>query len=234
MNSNLQYSPKRKKLDNSMYVYYGRKKQEKIIENLIPNSSNYKPEVSITIRENCEIRDTLQLEQKCVEKHMEQSKKMLIKKIKIRPSFTDQLAAISMKAGDLTLDIRKKAGLFNENDGRIMPLFTVPTHCITIGTLSCRYPSPVEFYPDRFQYVFHHPYEASEVHMTIYFKDMIATAILGNKLQFRILRHMIHFTADFDHTNQHHYLVLEFASQSALLSLKKLINPSLKKNSFPS
>ena len=89
-----------------------------------------------------------------------------------RPSLSEQLASIGAKAEALTADIKAKAGM--PADGAAgasdAPLFVVPSKCLAVGTLNCRYPSPARFFRDRIQYTFHHPFEATEIEMVMYYR----------------------------------------------------------------
>lgn len=79
-----------------------------------------------------------------------------------RPSLSKQLEAIGLQAQQLTSDIRSKAGLKPLNtvnpigggtgSGDEQPLLTMPAKNFMIGTLNCRYPSPIAFYRDRYNF----------------------------------------------------------------------------------
>jgi len=128
-----------------------------------------------------------------------------------RPSLSEQLAAIGSKAEALTQDIRQKAGLPTDVDGD-QPLFVVPTRALVVGTLSCRFPSPARFYRDRIEYTFHHPFEALEVEMRLYYKDLLQPAMVGGRLKFKLPRRLVHFLSDFDPSNPNHNVSIELGS----------------------
>jgi hypothetical protein len=86
-----------------------------------------------------------------------------------RPSLSEQLAAITANASNITKDIRSKHGLDSTDDLHNPPLVTLPAKSFSVGTLCCRYPSPTRYYKDRLEYTFHHPYENSEVLMIMYY-----------------------------------------------------------------
>lgn len=107
----------------------------------------------------------------------------------LRPSLSEQLAAIGCKAEALTQEIRQKAGLSTDSNFDL-PLFVVPAKSLSIGTLNCRYPAPARFYSDRIEYTFHHPFEPTEVEMSMYYRDMLQTALVGGKLKFKLPRYV--------------------------------------------
>ena len=160
-----------------------------------------------------------------------------------RPSLSEQLAKIGEQAELLTLDIRKK-GKLDENlittcsrsesydvqkcDNDL--LFTMPAKLFSIGSLSCRYPSPVYFYLDRCEYLFNHPYESSSINMIIYYKDMISVSILSNKLKFKLPKKLGLFLSDFDPSNPNHAITIESASSININDIKVKIIPII--NSF--
>lgn len=126
----------------------------------------------------------------------------------LRPSLSDQLAAIGSEAASLTLNIRQKAGLTADSESD-PPLFVFPTKNLSIGTLNCRYPSPARFFRDRIEYVFHHPFESMEVEMHMYYRDILQPIIVGGKLRFKLPRRLIHFLSDFDPSNHNHVVSIE-------------------------
>ena len=66
--------------------------------------------------------------------------------IPCRPSLSEQLASIGAKAAALTMEMKQTHGLVdNSNDGK--PIHCFPANNFTVGSLRCRYPSPVSFYP---------------------------------------------------------------------------------------
>mmetsp|Transcript_13119 Transcript_13119/g.21475 ORF Transcript_13119/g.21475 Transcript_13119/m.21475 type:complete len:360 (+) Transcript_13119:196-1275(+) len=147
----------------------------------------------------------------------------------MRPSLSEQLTAIADKAGEVTADIKAKAGI--ESDSKLeKPLLISPAKNFTVGHLQCRYPAPVEFFNDRFEYKFHHPFQNAEIHLTMYYRDMtnasLTTSPSPGKLIFRVPRHLVHFAADYDPSK--HYVVLFLASNVDLQFIKKSIMPKIK------
>lgn len=60
-----------------------------------------------------------------------------------RPSLSEQLSAIASKAGDITADIKAKAGIANPSAGPShssadTPIYQSPVKNFTVGTLQCR------------------------------------------------------------------------------------------------
>lgn len=160
------------------------------------------------------------------------------KMVPARPSLSDQLSAIGAAADALTQDIRLKGGLspasgiLNVN-GDSTPILTLPTKNVTIGNLNCRFPAPIQFFSDRCEYVFHHPYESSEIQMVMYYMDMSGTVVTGNKMRFRLSKKMAHFPLDFDPKNPLHTIGLEFATSAASASIRQRILPLLPQSSCP-
>lgn len=148
----------------------------------------------------------------------------------IRPSLSEQLTAIADKAGEVTADIKAKAGLESDSKYPEKPLLISPAKNFTVGHLQCRYPTPVEFFHDRFEYKFHHPFQNAEIHLTMYYRDMTNTSLTTSpspgKLIFRVPRHLVHFAADYDPSK--HYVVLFLASNVDLQFIKKNIMPKIK------
>lgn len=113
-----------------------------------------------------------------------------------RPSLSDQLASIGAKADALTKDIRQTHGLASTvamAATRDAPLCTFPAHAFVVGRLECRFPSPVTFFRDRCEYTFHHPFEAIEVLMIMFYKDMAHTTFSATTFRFRLLKRLAAF-----------------------------------------
>ncbi len=91
----------------------------------------------------------------------------------VRPTLSDQLASIGAQADSLTSQIRKTHGLDATTPSSFTtlgPVCTFPAHAFAVGRLECRFPSPVQFFRDRCEYTFHHPFEAAEIRMVMYYK----------------------------------------------------------------
>ena len=166
-----------------------------------------------------------------------------------RPSLSDQLAAIGAKAEALTLDIRQKNGMnsappisnnsnnhnnnnnANQSIQQTVPqeglLFTVPAKLFSVGTLSCRYPSPISFYKDRCEYSFAHPFKNMEVQMVMHYKDMRNVSITGQSFRFRIPKRMAIFPTDYDPSNITHNICVDFVSGLAISLIREKVVPSI-------
>jgi hypothetical protein len=154
-----------------------------------------------------------------------------------RPSLSEQLGAITAQASAITLDLKKRnPGISGSaSAGSSTLIFTCPVKDLVIGSLHSKYPSPVSFYNDHLEYVFHHPFAALEVTMVMYYKDMSSTSLLvglqGAKFSFKILKKMAAFpsTHDYDPSNPIHAVVIEFATLSTAQDMKDKIIPLLRK-----
>ena len=162
-----------------------------------------------------------------------------------RPSLSDQLAAIGAKAEALTLDIRQKNGMnsappinnnsnnnnANQSMQQTVPqeglLFTVPAKQFSVGTLSCRYPSPISFYKDRCEYSFAHPFKNMEVQMVMHYKDMRNVSITGQSFRFRIPKRMAIFPTDYDPSNITNNICVDFVSGLAVSLIREKVVPSI-------
>jgi hypothetical protein len=146
----------------------------------------------------------------------------------VRPSLTDQLAAIGDSAQSLTNSIKSQAyarvpaaptvtdvhaRLQVEQPTNDTLMFTLPAKAFKVGSLECRYPSPVHFYESHMEYVFNHPQETTEVAMTMHYKDLsdpsVTSAVGGPhggtfRLKFRVPKQLIVFNKSYDHTNPSH------------------------------
>lgn len=146
-----------------------------------------------------------------------------------RPSLSEQLNAIANRAGDLTADIKAKAGIIEQSPTGVVepPLFTSPAKNFTVGNLQCRYPSPAIFFRDRLEYIFHHPFQSTEIQLILYYRDMQSLTLSPNpqpgKIHFRVPRKLVHFASDYDPTK--HYVTLYLSSSSALESIRNEILP---------
>jgi hypothetical protein len=148
-----------------------------------------------------------------------------------RPSLSEQLAAITADADALAKDIRAKGGLDKDDNPGDPVIVVLPAKSFSVGTLCCRYPSPTRYYRDRIEYTFHHPYENSEVHMTMYYCDMIQVALTGGRLKFKLPRRLVHFSSDFDPNNPTHVIAIELGTSAASTILREKIMPIINSGS---
>ena len=148
-----------------------------------------------------------------------------------RPSLSEQLAAITADADALAKDIRAKGGLDKDDNPGDPAIVVLPAKSFSVGTLCCRYPSPTRYYRDRIEYTFHHPYENSEVHMTMYYCDMIQVALSGGRLKFKLPRRLVHFSSDFDPNNPTHVIAIELGTSAASTILRDKVMPIINSGS---
>lgn len=148
----------------------------------------------------------------------------------IRPSLSEQLAMISAQAETLTTEIRNMDRMRNMKDNlsahnEFQLLFTMPAKYFEIGTLTCRYPSPIFFYTDRCEYSFSHPYESASIKMIMHYKDMISATVANLSFKFKLPKKLAHFSADFDPTNPNHSIKIELATKINSDNIKLKIIP---------
>ena len=136
-----------------------------------------------------------------------------------RPSLSEQLASIGAAAGSITAGIREDFGLPSTEKA----LKTTPARCFTVGKLTARYPSPVQFYADRCTYTFHHPYEAREIDMSMFYVDMRAISLHGPTLSFKIAHHLVHFSDDYDPARD--ALTIELSSSADAAWVQQVVLP---------
>jgi|LauGreSBDMM110SN_4_FD.fasta_scaffold56559_1 hypothetical protein len=151
----------------------------------------------------------------------------------LRPSLSDQLAAIGSKAEAITADIRAKNGLDSENipaHTGVDPslLFTLPARQFNVGTLQCRYPSPVRFYNDRCEYSFAHPYQSLEIQMIMYYKDMTNASLGNDNFKFKLAKKLVNFPSDYDPSNLSHVICIQLVSTLASSIIRQRILPLIK------
>ena len=146
-----------------------------------------------------------------------------------RPSLSEQLANIGAQADLITQSIRKDRDYLQPHgSGRTSQpkeIQSMPARCFSIGTLNCKYPSPVFFYGERCEYQFNHPYESSVIAMTIYYRDIIDVNIIGTRIRFKLPKRMTHFLKDFDPSNPHHLIIIELSSTLHTNDFKDKIMP---------
>lgn len=104
-------------------------------------------------------------------------------------------------------------------------LFSMPSKSFSVGSLTCKYPSPALFYSDRLEYAFNHPYEATCITMVVFYKDMQTVNIVGTKLRFKLPRKMSLFLGDFDPHNPLHMIVLEVTTASSISAIRDKVLP---------
>ena len=137
----------------------------------------------------------------------------------VRASLSEQLASIGQAAGSITAGIREDFGLPSTEKA----LKTTAARCFVVGKLTSRYPSPVQFYADRCTYTFHHPFEAREIAMSMFYCDMKALALRGPTLAFRIAHHLVHFGDDYDPARD--VLTIELSSSADASWVQEVVIP---------
>ena len=104
-------------------------------------------------------------------------------------------------------------------------LFSMPSKSFSVGSLTCKYPSPALFYSDRLEYAFNHPYEATCISMVVFYRDMQTVNIVGTKLRFKLPRKLSLFLGDFDPHNPLHMIVLEVTTASSISAIRDKVLP---------
>lgn len=158
----------------------------------------------------------------------------------LRPSLSEQLATIGNKADALSADIRSKASFYSgapvidasagvgvaasgtgTSSEATALLFTIPSKSFFVGNLTCRYPSPCNFYTDRCEYSFSHPFQSTEILMTMYYKDMNNVVLNNDSLKFRLLKKLTNFPSDYDPNNSAHSISIQLVSNLAAATIRR-------------
>lgn len=148
---------------------------------------------------------------------------------RVRPSLSEQLAQIGAKADEITRDIKKNAGI-SVSAVSDSPLMSCPAAGFQVGSIRCRYPSPVSFFRDRCEYTFHHPFEPTEIRMIMYYRDMTDIRISGTGqpiVSFRIAKRLVCFAKDYDPSNSTHSVNIQLASQHSADEFRSKVKPLL-------
>lgn len=145
----------------------------------------------------------------------------------VRPSLSDQLAAIGDQASDITKEIKRNAGIVDENNE--CSLYTCPAKSFCVGALNSKYSSNISFFINRCEYRFHHPYVATEIHMVMWYKDMSGVTCSNNRLSFRVPSSLIHFAKDYNPNNANHNISIEFATSLSQTEVKSKVMPRILK-----
>jgi len=132
--------------------------------------------------------------------------------VRRRPTLSDQLSAIGATAGNITKEIRTKHGLAQPAE----PELRVPALKFEVGTLTCKFPAPVEFFPGHCSYVFNHPFEAKQITMLMYYRDMMdaALSVSRRELRFRIHGLLDKYIQEYDPCDPRHLLRICLASEN--------------------
>ncbi|GLD98808.1 hypothetical protein PINS_up007526 [Pythium insidiosum] len=167
-----------------------------------------------------------------------------------RPSLSDQLKAISSDAEGITSQLRScyklgepavarasvptfrrqlsqtSSGWGTADESRSSGwLLETTTTQLSVGRLDCRFPCPVRFAADRCVYLFQHPFEAKEVLMVMYYRDMRHVQLREHDrtLRFRVAKSLEQFGEDYNPSNRQHYLRVVFATVSETERVKRFL-----------
>ncbi|KAJ0393958.1 hypothetical protein P43SY_003755 [Pythium insidiosum] len=168
-----------------------------------------------------------------------------------RPSLSEQLKSISSNAESITSQLRSCYKL-NETTttarGSVTAcrrqlsqassgwqaadespttswLLETTTSQLSVGRLDCRFPCPVRFAADRCVYLFQHPFEAKEILMVMYFRDMrhVQLRERDRTLRFRVDKPLEQFGEDYKPSNRQHCLRIVFATASETERVKRFL-----------
>mmetsp|Transcript_3198 Transcript_3198/g.9757 ORF Transcript_3198/g.9757 Transcript_3198/m.9757 type:complete len:254 (+) Transcript_3198:3-764(+) len=142
-----------------------------------------------------------------------------------RPSLASQLAKICDQANDVTSSLVSSFGI----DKASGLLLQIPANSFVVGKLASRFPSPVEFFSDRCEYTFYHPFQSTMIRMVMYYADMVSPVLcLGHRtLDFRIARDLLHYGSDYNPRDATHSVSVEFSSEQGVRSIGEILRPLL-------
>ncbi|RLN49887.1 hypothetical protein BBJ28_00002017 [Nothophytophthora sp. Chile5] len=156
-----------------------------------------------------------------------------------RPSLSEQLKAISQGAQAITKQLTSVYNLADHTAPVLAsssdrshqqlaadPLaFQATTISLVVGKLECRFPCPVTFARDRCTYLFQHPFEAKEVLMIMYYRDMEHSVVnlADRSFRFRLSRVLEQFGADYIPTNAQHWIRIVLATTSEANKVKRFL-----------
>lgn len=108
-------------------------------------------------------------------------------------------------------------------------LFQIPSKTFVVGKIQAKLPSPVQFYSNRCEYNFYHPYQNKMIRMVMYYADMLEPFlnISLKRFNFRIGRDLFHYGKDYDHQNMNHLVQIDLNSEHDALLLRKSLNEFL-------
>jgi len=157
-------------------------------------------------------------------------KPKLPKKKFVRPSLSAQLNSIMSNTSDLTNEIRKMGGL----EGKETPLLEISSRNFVVGKLTSKYPSMVQFYPDRCTYEFFTPYERKQISMEMFYRHMDGVKISSSQLQlqFKINHALIQFPKDYNPSLPSHKLSITFNSMVDVEKVRSRILPKILESNY--
>jgi len=149
-------------------------------------------------------------------------KRKMIKPKWTRPSLSEQLAKIGNEASSITKSLTEK---YPDLTPKNKPLFQLPALNFIVGKLQSRFPSPVQFFQNRCEYIFHHPFENKQITMVMYFSDMSQVALSKSKcyFQFKISRDLFHYGKDYDFRNSAHFVRIDLHSQHDATQIQQVL-----------
>ncbi|GLE10045.1 hypothetical protein PINS_up022040 [Pythium insidiosum] len=152
-----------------------------------------------------------------------------------RPSLSDQLKAISSNAEGITSQLRSCYKLGEPAVARA----SVPTFRRQLSQTSSGWGTADEkqvvglavgdddhaALADRCVYLFQHPFEAKEVLMVMYYRDMRHVQLREHDrtLRFRVAKSLEQFGEDYNPSNRQHYLRIVFATVSETERFKRFL-----------
>lgn len=148
----------------------------------------------------------------------------------VRPSLSEQLSGIAMKASEITASLRNRGNKVSPlmtASSTSSAILTIPSVCHSVGNLTSKFPSTCSYYSDHLEFLFYHPHESAEIRMVIWYRDMATTALLSSppRFRFRVPRRLVHFSLDYDPSK--HFIVLTLPSSLASSQIKDVVMPLL-------
>ena len=143
------------------------------------------------------------------------------KRSRTRPSLTEQLRNIGMKAGEITASLEKK------HDISRSIVMRTSSRSFSVGKLNSKFPSPVYFDRDCCRYSFHHPFQRKVVEMRMNYRDMTDVVLDAKtrELRFKIGRRLEQFGDDYDPTHASHFIAIGFNGVVELRDVRRKIMP---------
>jgi len=152
-------------------------------------------------------------------------------KKRIRPSLSDQLAAISSNTDKLIGGIKES---IQRDGGAVKGTPLVLAYCkdFVVGTSRGQFSSPVQFFNDRCTYAFHHSREG-RINMDMKYRDMKEYSLDERKMvfKFRIHRNLEHYVTCYDPGRADHVLSMVFSKKPEMISFKAKVLPLIQGDS---
>ncbi|KAG1696833.1 hypothetical protein DVH05_017743 [Phytophthora capsici] len=148
----------------------------------------------------------------------------------LRPSLSEQLKRISQGAQAITTQLTTTYKLPGPSSSQFQSnqlildknSFQATTIGLSVGKLECRFPCPATFGSDRCTYLFQHPFEAKEVLMIMYYRDMQHASVntTDRSFRFRLSRVLEQFGDDYNPSNTQHWIRIVLATTSEATKVK--------------